>query len=99
MKAIALTLAALLAGVTAIPTASSVGKLATRDEVLSKIRSAQAEGLNKRQFGCYGGTDGQDEYCMYCMIFGYDDCCTVTDMTTGQTISDGCDYFGKTVKE
>jgi len=94
MKAIAFTLAALLAGASAIPAVANVGNLATREDVLSAIRATRAEGLTKRQFGCWGGTDGYDEYCIYCMVFGYDDCCTTTDMTTDQTVDDGCDYFG-----
>ena len=95
MKTIALTLAAVIVGASAIPAVSSVGQLATRDDVLSKMMEARAEGLNKRQFGCYGGTDGQDKYCIYCMIFGYDDCCTTTDITTGKTIDDSCSTTDK----
>ncbi|KAE9375046.1 hypothetical protein N431DRAFT_455752 [Stipitochalara longipes BDJ] len=92
IKGSTLVLAALLAGASAAPQpVAKNAALAARTAVLSTTR---ADGLDKRQFGCTTDPSSGDQICIYCMIFGEDYCCTTTDITTGQTLDDGCDYFG-----
>ena len=86
---------AFLAGASAVAVPAPVANdaaLVARHPVEAKIRAT----VEKRQFGCWTDTEAPyHEFCIYCMVFGYDNCCTKTDMTTGQTLDDGCDYFGK----
>ena len=94
VKGFALALAALLAGASAAtiqPVSADTqlsAHIAVRSALLSDMRT---EGSAKAK-RCF--TDKGDTICIDCYVMGDDDCCYTTDLTTGEAVPDGCEYFG-----
>jgi hypothetical protein len=106
IKALALTLAALVAGTTAavvIPKGADA-----RTNVVARALEANPglevlvlrevpsdnPSVAKRMDGCPNSPQGHP-ICITCFTMGYDICCTKNDMVTGETLDDGCDYYGR----